>query len=345
MAKTKSDIVKGLVDNPEKAARRFEIGTQNVSYLRVTGTSKLISASLPAHTWEAERLLLNLIREANIPTLKEMIFHGAENNTGVVYDTLKHRPTENSTVFKNEIDDLIEQRSIVYKNGVGQLDADYPSVDGYNFIWEDRCTAVSHDTMNKCGYHMSLMEKGMMYLTMSLTSRQLTYEKICTSVQLSRKRPDKSIIKHLFNITKKYGTNITPVYSALYHGGDGGRKPMVTVGFLVGDHTSKVIKAVGIIDKDVRINLLKQQSARTASKFKQNTSLWTKRKHSRNKSTKTQKPKTTLAQQNAVYELLSQGMANDVISAKLGVSKGSVGSLQAHYKYPERFKGPKKVKK
>jgi len=46
-----------------------------------------------------------------------------------------------------------------------------------------------------------------------------------------------------------------------------------------------------------------------------------------------------------VYELLSQGMANDVISAKLGVSKGSVGSLQAHYKYPERFKGPKKVKK
>ena len=342
MAKTKSDTVKGLVDNPEKAARRFEIGTQTVNYLKATGISKLVSASLPAHTWAAERLLLNLIREENIPTLKEMIFHGAEKDDGVVYDTLKHRPTENSTVFKNEIDDLLEQRSIVYKNGVGQLDADHPSVDAYNFIWEDRCTAVSHKTLYKCGYHMSLMEKGMMYLTVSLTSRQLTYEKLCTSVQLCRKRPDKSIIKHLTNITKKHGTNITPVYSALYHGGDGGRKPMVTVGFLVGDHYASVKRAVGIIDKDVRINPLKQQSARTVSRFKQNTSLWTKRKKT---ATKTQTPKTTLAQQNAVYELLSQGMPNADIAVKLGISRGSVGSLQAHYKYPERFKGPKKVKK
>lgn len=342
MAKTKSDTVKGLVDNPEKAARRFEIGTQTVNYLKATGISKLVSASLPAHTWAAERLLLNLIREENIPTLKEMIFHGAEKDDGVVYDTLKHRPTENSTVFKNEIDDLLEQRSIVYKNGVGQLDADHPSVDAYNFIWEDRCTAVSHKTLNKCGYHMSLMEKGMMYLTMSLTSRQLTYEKICTSVQLSRKRPDKSIIKHLINITKKHGTNITPVYSALYHGGDGGRKPMVTVGFLVGEHSFSIINTVGIIDKDVRTNLLKQQSAITASKFKQNPSLWTKRKKT---ATKTQTPKTTLAQQNAVYELLSQGMPNADIAVKLGVSRGSVGSLQAHYKHPEKFRGPKKVKK
>ena len=46
-----------------------------------------------------------------------------------------------------------------------------------------------------------------------------------------------------------------------------------------------------------------------------------------------------------MYELLSQGMPNADIAVKLGVSRGSVGSLQAHYKHPEKFRGPKKVKK
>ena len=329
------DKVKLLEDNANKNIIRTETTHQAIQFIKQIKKKDITITSLCGDKWHWENMLQTNAKLNNIKT--KLNFIGVESEGKIALEALKCVAIpDNYTLIKGNFHYSLTKQLIKLRNNLYVTNDEKENVkcDSIDIMYTDYCGIPNKELIRNNAWYIAeiLKENGMYLTTYRIQSRKIGgNKKLARAFNCSYNKISDKIISDLIKETKKYNKKIklNLVYKKLYMGGGSSSSNMLTIAIVKGKHN----KITPIIE-DIRTdeNLIKRRCIVAQLKLRSAKSRFKPKKIGRKlkKNIKRFTLRTTEEQRNKIKNMLLRGWKPQTIVNKLNVSRGSVGSVQAH---------------